>query len=89
MTAEAVRVPLTRLDNAEPGFLAELLAAVERVASAAAFTLGEEVEAFEREFADYCEVPHAVGVSSGTDALVLALRALGVGPRDEVIVPAN
>jgi dTDP-4-amino-4,6-dideoxygalactose transaminase len=89
VTAAAVRVPLTRLDNADPSLLAELLAAVERVAVSAAFTLGEEVEAFEREFADYCEAPHAVGVSSGTEALALVLRALGIGPRDEVIVPAN
>lgn len=78
-------VPLTRLDNGDP----ELLEAVARVASSAAFTLGEEVDAFEREFAQYCGGAHAVGVSSGTDALALALRALGLGPGDEVIVPTN
>lgn len=89
MSAVPVRVPLTRLDNADPALMAELLGAVERVVTAAAFILGEEVEAFEREFAEYCRVPHAIGVSSGTDALALTLRALGVGPRDEVIVPAN
>jgi dTDP-3-amino-3,4,6-trideoxy-alpha-D-glucose transaminase len=78
-------VPLIRLDNGAP----ELLEAVARVAAASAFTLGEEVEAFEREFAQYCGARHAVGVSSGTEALVLALRALGLGPGDEVIVPTN
>ena len=51
--------------------------------------MGHELEAFEAEFAAYCETDHAIGVSSGTEAIVLALRALGVGPGDEVIVPAN
>jgi dTDP-3-amino-3,4,6-trideoxy-alpha-D-glucose transaminase len=82
-------VPLVRLDHADPELLDELLAAVSRVAAAGAFTGGEEVEAFEEEFARYCGSAHAVGVSSGTEALALALRALGVGPGDEVIVPAN
>jgi dTDP-3-amino-3,4,6-trideoxy-alpha-D-glucose transaminase len=50
--------------------------------------LGEEVEAFEREFADACGAKHAIGVGNGTDALALILRATGVGPGDEVIVPA-
>jgi dTDP-4-amino-4,6-dideoxygalactose transaminase len=67
----------------------ELLAAVERVARSAAFIGGEEVERFESEFAEYCGTRYAVGVSSGTDALELGLRALEVGPGDEVIVPAN
>ncbi|HEY7952107.1 MAG TPA: DegT/DnrJ/EryC1/StrS family aminotransferase [Solirubrobacteraceae bacterium] len=78
-------VPLTRLDNADP----ELLALVAEIARAGAFTLGEPVEAFERDFADYCEAPYAIGVSSGTEALTLSLRALQVGPGDEVLVPAN
>jgi dTDP-3-amino-3,4,6-trideoxy-alpha-D-glucose transaminase len=84
-----VGVPLTRLDNADPYLLEELMLAVERVAYSGAFTLGEEVEAFEREFAGFCGARFAVGVSSGTDALALALQALGLGPDDEVIVPAN
>jgi dTDP-4-amino-4,6-dideoxygalactose transaminase len=53
------------------------------------FVLGGEVEEFEREFAAYCEAPHAVGVDSGTSALELAFRALGIGPGDEVITAAN
>jgi dTDP-3-amino-3,4,6-trideoxy-alpha-D-glucose transaminase len=89
VTAAQATIPLTRLDNADPELLAELLEVVERVARDAAFTLGSEVDAFEEEFARYCGTRHAVGVSSGTEALVLALRALGVGPGDEVIVPAN
>ncbi len=67
----------------------ELLETVRRVAWSARFTLGPEVEAFELEYADYCGVSHAVGVSSGTDALALTLRALEIGPGDEVLVPAN
>jgi dTDP-4-amino-4,6-dideoxygalactose transaminase len=82
-------VPLTRLDDSDPSLVAELLGEIERLAAASAFIGGEEVAAFEREYADYCEVAHAVAVSSGTDALVLVLRALGLGPGDEAIVPAN
>ncbi len=82
-------VPLTRLDFAQPELLEELLDAVRGVAERGAFTLGEPVEAFEREFAAYCDSDHAIGVSSGTEALVLALRALGIGPGDEVLVPTN
>ena len=82
-------IPFTRLDNADPELLAELLEVVARVSRNAAFTLGEEVEGFEREFAAYCGTEHAVGVSSGTAALELALRGLGIGPGDEVIVPTN
>lgn len=78
-------IPLTRLDNADP----ELLGVVEEIARTGAFTLGEHVESFERDFADYCETPFAIGVSSGTEALALSLRALEIGPGDEVLVPAN
>jgi dTDP-3-amino-3,4,6-trideoxy-alpha-D-glucose transaminase len=78
-------IPLVRLDNTDP----ELLNAVEEIARTGAFTLGEHVESFEQDFADYCEAPFAVGVSSGTEALALALRALQIGPGDEVVVPAN
>jgi dTDP-3-amino-3,4,6-trideoxy-alpha-D-glucose transaminase len=78
-------IPLTRLDNADP----ELLEVVAQIARAGAFTLGEPVESFERDFANYCEVPFAIGVSSGTEALALSLRALQIGAGDEVIVPAN
>lgn len=87
--ATAPPVPLLKLDHADPALLEELLGVVARVASTGAFTMGHELEAFEEEFAAYCETGHAVGVSSGTEALVLALRALGIGPGDEVIVPAN
>jgi len=88
---DAVRapVPFTRLDNGDPQLLAQLMATVERVAEKAAFTLGAEVDEFEREFATWCDAGHSIGVSSGTAAIELALRGLGIGPGDEVIVPTN
>src|SRR5919206_3082622 len=52
------------------------------------FVLGPEVRAFEQEFAAYVGTRHAVGVGNGTDAITLALRALGIGPGDEVVVPS-
>jgi dTDP-4-amino-4,6-dideoxygalactose transaminase len=83
------QVPFTRLDNAEPVLLGELLAVVAGVAERAAFTLGSELESFEDDFAAACGTRRAIGVSSGTAALELALRGLGIGPGDEVIVPTN
>jgi dTDP-3-amino-3,4,6-trideoxy-alpha-D-glucose transaminase len=85
----SAQVPLLRLDPADPALLDELLEVVARVASTGAFTMGHELDAFEDEFAAFCEIRHAVGISSGTEALVLALRALDIGPGDEVVVPAN
>ncbi len=87
--AAAPAVPLTRMDNADPELMEELLVEVERIARSAAFIGGPEVEAFEDEFAEYCGTAHAVGISNGTDALALALRAMDIGPGDEVVVPAN
>jgi dTDP-3-amino-3,4,6-trideoxy-alpha-D-glucose transaminase len=82
-------IPVTRLDQADPILLEELLEVVARVARTGGFTGGPEVEAFEAEFAAYCGTEHAVGLSSGTEALSLALRAMDIGPGDEVIVPTN
>jgi dTDP-4-amino-4,6-dideoxygalactose transaminase len=64
-------------------------AAIARVLNSGAYILGPEVERFERAFADYCGVAHAVGVGSGTDALILALRSLGIGQGDEVITVSH
>jgi dTDP-3-amino-3,4,6-trideoxy-alpha-D-glucose transaminase len=66
----------------------ELRAAVDRVLDSERYILGPEVEAFEREFADYCGATHAVAVANGTEAITIALRAMGVGPGDEVVVPS-
>ena len=63
--------------------------AIARVLDSGFFVLGEEVESFERAFAAYCGVGHGVGVASGTDALEIALRALGIGPGDEVITVSH
>jgi dTDP-3-amino-3,4,6-trideoxy-alpha-D-glucose transaminase len=66
----------------------ELRAAVARVLDSERYILGPEVQTFEQEFATYCGADHAVGVANGTDAITIALRAMGVGPGDEVLVPS-
>ncbi|MFD3686134.1 DegT/DnrJ/EryC1/StrS family aminotransferase [Nocardiopsis sp. NPDC058631] len=68
---------------------ADILDAVDQVFSSGQLVLGESVRAFEEEFARYHGVPHCVGVDNGTNAIVLGLRALGVGPGDEVVTVAN
>jgi dTDP-4-amino-4,6-dideoxygalactose transaminase len=82
MTA-ARRIPFMSLVPRED--MADVRAAIDRVVERGWFVLGPEVEAFEREFADASGARFAVGVGNGTDAIALALRALGVGPGDEVI----
>ena len=77
------------LDLQHEPIKAELQAAFTRLLGSSAFTLGTEVEQFEAAFAEYSEVDHCVGVSSGTAALTLMLRAYNIGPGDEVIVPAH
>lgn len=67
----------------------EILAGVDKVFRSGRLILGESVEGFERAFADYCGAKWGVGVNSGTDALFLALRALGVKPGDEVVTVSN
>src|SRR3977135_2592820 len=66
----------------------ELRAAVARVLDSERYILGPEVESFEREFAAYCGAGHAVGGANGTEAITIALRSMGVGPGDEVVVPS-
>ena len=81
----SVKVPFNALT---PGAdAAAIRAAIDRVIGSGWFVLGPEVEAFEQEFAAASSMPHAVGVGTGTDAITLILRALDIGPGDEVITP--
>ena len=77
------------LDRQHAVIADELKETFSRMLVSSAYTLGAEVEAFETEFASYCEVAHCVGVASGTAALALILEAYGIGPGDEVIVPGH
>ena len=67
----------------------ELQLAFERVIDSGWYVIGNELKSFEEEFAHYCGVEHCVGVGNGLEAIVLSLRALGIGKGDEVIVPSN
>jgi len=82
-----MKVPMLDLVAEHAPYRTELEAAFQRVLNSGRFVLGPEVEAFEREIASWIGVPHAIGVSNGSDALLLALQAVGVGLGDEVICP--
>ena len=82
-----MNVPLLDLTAQYAPLRDEVLAAITRVCDSQRFILGAEVEAFEREIAAQLGVAHAIGVSSGTDAILAALMALGIGPGDEVVTP--
>ncbi|HNC07818.1 MAG TPA: DegT/DnrJ/EryC1/StrS family aminotransferase [Anaerolineales bacterium] len=82
-------IPAFELKRQSEMLRPELDEAVARIMAGGSYILGEEVAAFEKEFADYCHAAHAVGVASGTDALQLALMACGVGAGDEVIAPSH
>jgi len=83
-----MHVPILDLTRQYETIKPEIDAAVARVLASGRFILGPEVKAFEEEVAAYCGAKHAIGVASGTDALLLSLRALGVGPGDKVIIPS-
>ena len=84
-----MKVPFLDLRAAYRELQGEIDAAVSRVLASGWYIGGPEVEAFEAEWAEYCGAAHCVGVGNGLDALVLALRACGIGPGDGVIVPSN
>jgi dTDP-4-amino-4,6-dideoxygalactose transaminase len=84
-----MQVPFLDLSDQYLRIRGEIEQCVLRTLASGSYILGEEVAAFEREFAAYCGARHAVGVGSGTEAIHLALRAAGVGPGDEVITAPN
>src|SRR5689334_2390225 len=86
---DVTKIPFLDLVTPHRELEAELVAAVRKALSEAAFIGGPEVEGFEREFADFCDVRHSVGVASGTDALRFALTAAGVLPGDTVVTVPN
>lgn len=82
-------IPFLDLSAIHDALREELSAAFDRVMQSGIYIMGPELEAFEREFADYCEASHAIGLGNGLDALRVGLLALGVQPGDEVIVPSH
>lgn len=83
-----MKIPILDLTRQYRAIQPEIDAAIRRVLESGRFILGPEVEGCEREIAEYLQVTHAIGVASGTDALLLALKALGIGPGHGVIVPS-
>ena len=88
-STSSLAVPFLDLAPVNSAVKDEVLAAASALIDRNEFGSGAAVQAFEDEFAAYCESAHAVGLASGLDALRLALLALGIGRGDEVIVPAN
>lgn len=84
-----MNIPFVSFKPMERELDADLRAAFERVYQRSWYIEGEEDAAFEKAFADYCGVEHCIGCGNGLDALMLALKALGVGAGDEVLVPSN
>src|SRR5262252_5792717 len=87
--AEWADEPIAQLDLRAQfaAIMDEICSAMDDVLASQQFILGQQGKAFEEEIARLCGVAHGVGVASGTDALILALRACGVGPGDEVLLP--
>ncbi len=82
------RIPPVAVGPDDDAERAEWIAALTQVIDDNAYCLGAAVEAFEREVQEALDVPHAIGLANGTDALRIGLAALGVGPEQEVVVPA-
>lgn len=89
---EKMRVPYNYLNqqfNVDSALVKQILADIKELVRTGEFTLGPQVEEFEKKFASLCGTKHAIGINSGTDALILILKALGIGPGDEVITAPN
>jgi dTDP-4-amino-4,6-dideoxygalactose transaminase len=89
MSGEKSKLPLVDLKAQHAAIAAEVQAAIGNVMANTDFILGADVSEFEEEFARYCEAAHCVGLDSGMSALELGMRAMGIGPGDEVITPAG
>src|SRR5665647_1217565 len=82
-------IEFNNLDRQYKKYADEYNRAAIRTLESGWYILGKELDGFEMEFADFCDVKYCVGLNSGLDALILAFRSLGVSEGDEVIVPAN
>lgn len=89
MSTPTESIPFVSLTRQQEGIRGELDQAIKEVLDSGWYILGPQVEAFEQEFARYCNVAHCVGVGNGLDAIQLLLQAYGIGPGDEVLVPSN
>lgn len=84
-----MNIPFLDLEKIHHSIRGSIDAAFRRVIDSGWFIMGPELEAFEAEFAEYCDVKHCIGVGNGLEAIHLLLKAYGIGPGDEVIVPSN
>lgn len=84
-----MKIPFLSFDGMHPPIAGDLQAAMARVLASNWFIMGQELKAFEAQYADYHNIAHCVGVGNGLEALQLSLRALNIGAGDEVIVPSN
>jgi dTDP-4-amino-4,6-dideoxygalactose transaminase len=82
-------IPFVDLHSEYREIQPEISLGINRVLEQSAFIMGEDVPLFERAFANYCQAKYAIGVANGTDALMLALKAVGAQPGDEVLLPVN
>jgi dTDP-4-amino-4,6-dideoxygalactose transaminase len=87
--SQSLQIPAEDLTRQYQQIQVEIANAIETVLPTGKYTLGPNLEKFEQQFAGYCGVKHCIGISNGTEALHLALAAMGVGPGDEVITQAN
>ena len=84
-----MKIPFLSFEGLHAPIKEDLKQAFSNVLDSNWFVMGSQLEAFEKEYAEWNEVNHCIGVSNGLDAIILSLRALGIGPGDEVIVPSN
>ncbi len=83
------QIPYVNLAKLASQTWEELLPALQKIIASGKFILGEEIEKLEEEIAHFCDVKYCIALNSGTDALILSLKVLGIGPKDEVITPPN